>query len=190
MGFVVNKANPGQGVTDSVSTSRFDANDWHRFKKVTKASVLPPDPPKYWITDTGDGSLREMTQPEKDTVDATEETDRVQTKKDGIINLLQIGQAILDLIPTSSSSSTGLVITANVDDLIVDDETTVTADSNFEKFFEVLLIVNISTGIFTIKVPQRTAPEDYTLLLGDNEKQILVIDEYQLDAAGATLVKL
>lgn len=186
MGFIVSKTQPELGATFSVNTTQFDSNDFFLFVKVDPVVVLPPDPIIYWINEPAD-NLREMTQPEKDVVDAAIEAARIQSIEDTIIALLSIPPTIQAL--SEASTSTGLTITTNVTDLIVDDMVTVAADSTFEKFFRVVLILNIVSSIFSIKVFERTSAQKFNIL-DDNERQVLIIDNYQLDAAGATLTKL
>ncbi len=64
MADVVSKTNPQAGVLSSVNTPDYPPEDWFI------NPVLPPGPSKYWKNDNG--TLAEMTQPEKDVVDAAE----------------------------------------------------------------------------------------------------------------------
>lgn len=186
MGAVVSKLNPELGLTENINIADFDPGLFFRFSKVLYSTVTPPLPIKYWINEPAD-NLREMTQPEKDVVDAAIEAARIQAIKDSIIEALSEPVVITTL--SESSSAVGLTITTNVTDIIVDDEFIATSDTNFEKFFNVTLSLNTDSEIFTIHVFERTS-EDSFGDVPEGQKTVNLIDTYQLDAGGTTLTKL
>jgi hypothetical protein len=145
--------------------------------------TLPQIAPKYWKI-SGDDVL-EMSQAEKDAVDAAEATARIAAKEAQLKNVLFAD-------PLSGLSTNvvidGLEITVDIVDLITDDVTNVIADVTDTKYVLVSLIYVETTDTFAIDVVEKTTGE-YADLAAD-ETLVGELGEYSVVANGDTLVEV
>lgn len=139
-------------------------------------------PQKYWKVVVDD--VFEMTQPEKDAVDAAELVALIEGIKATIKNRLSLGSSIQGFF--SPVGVAGLVITIDVGALIVNDQTTIVADGSLTKFVNPTIIYNTTSDTFSIEVFERTDGL-YADLAAD---EVLAFDfgEWSVVASGTTLV--
>ncbi len=138
---------------------------------------------KYWKV-VGDDVL-EMTQPEKDAVDAAEAQAALDALIEQIKERLSLGSAITDLAADTIVIA-GLLITINVGTLIVDDETTIVADGSLTKTVNPRLVYNETAEAFTIEVFEKTDGlyEDFA----SDERLAFDFGEWTVVASGTVLV--
>ena len=146
-------------------------------------SVVELVPPRDWKW-TGD-VLSEMTQGEKDARDATEAT-AVHDAIEARIKKQVLGDPLNGLTVTSVAAA--LVITTNIQNLVTDDETTVVADPDDEKFVKVCYVYNEDTDTFGIVAYEKTTGQ-YAALTPP-EYLIRDIKEFSVGAAGTELVEV
>lgn len=91
------------------------------------------------------------------------------------------------IVPTVVAS--GLQITVNVDLVIVDDVTNVTADPTDAKLILISMAYDKATDLFSVVAREKTTGQ-YADLLSPDEVLVEDLQEYSLVAAGTTLVEV
>jgi len=146
-------------------------------------SALSSVAQKYWkvVSET----VVEMTQTEKDAVDASDDATTTSNLKAEIKSLIypSIEPPISSIISTS-----GLVITVDIDDLITNDQTTMTADSSDVKHVLTSIIHNSATDVFSILVREYTTGAYASL--GTDETLVEDLKEYTIAVDGTVLTEV
>jgi hypothetical protein len=165
----------------SVNTPDFPVGDWVINPDLSPVSGVPA---KYWKL-TGD-VLSEMSQAEKDAVDAAELAAQVATTSATVVDRL-LSDPLAGVSVTTSA--TGLQITVDVPLLGIDsDVTNVTADPSDTKYVRVCVVYNETTEVFEVVVHEKTTGEYADLLAG--ELLVKQLKEYSVVAAGTDLVEV
>ena len=166
----------------SVNTQDFPTGTW----------IINPDlsalggvAEKYWkiVVD----AVLEMTQVEKDAVDAAETQAAIDSKETIVKNAI-LPEAGLIASVLAASSASGLVITSAATNLGLNDTATVVADTTLTKFVIIKLIYNSTSDSFSIQSFEKT-DGDYSDLAAD-ETLTANIKEYSVVANGTDLVEV
>lgn len=164
----------------SVNTPDFPSGTW----------IINPDlsllldivDQKFWKVVVDD--VVEMTTPEKDAVLAAELVVLIDSIKEIIKSRLSLDGSIEGFFTPVSTS--GLIITVDVAQLIVADDTTAVADPSLVKTVKVTIVFNITSDSFSIIVFERTNGL-YSDLTSD-ERLAFIFGEFTVAAAGTVLV--
>lgn len=165
----------------SVPTRKHPPDQW--IKDPDLSLLLNIVPQKYWKV-VGGATVEEMTQPEKDVVDAALLVILIAGIKETIKSRLSLGSSIQGFF--SPVGIAGLVLTINVGALIVADQTTIVADPSLTKTVNPTVIYNTNTDAFSIEVFEKTDGL-YADLTSD---EVLAFDfgEWTVGPAGTVLV--
>lgn len=153
--------------------------------------VINPDmsgvagvPQRYWKM-VGDVPT-EMTQPEKDAVDAAA-LSALNAQKEDLIKS-RIKQDPLAGITVDVSAS-GLTITTSINSIIVDDQTVIVPDVSETKYVMVSYIHNETTDVLEVVVFERLESTSYGDLAAD-ERLVADLKEFSVVAGGTDLVEV
>ncbi len=136
-------------------------------------------PQKYYKVSAG--VAVEMSQAEKDVVDATVDPAVEQLVKERTLS------SPLDDIAVSVTAAL-LVITSSIESLVDDDETTIVADPTDTKFALVCYVYNDSTDAFSLQVFEKTTGLYADLL--PPEYLVEALAEFSVVAGGTELVEV
>lgn len=140
---------------------------------------------KYWKVVGGvGGTVEEMTQGEKDVVDAAELQALIDGIKDIIKSRLSLGSSISGFFTPVNVA--GLVLTIDVGQLIVADQTTIVADGSLTKTVNPTIVYNITSDTFSIEVFEKT--DGLYADLADDEILAFDFGEWTVVASGTVLV--
>ena len=164
----------------SVNTPDFPSGTW----------IINPDlslllgivDQKFWKVVVDD--VLEMTTPEKDAVLAAELVELIASIKAIIKSRLTLDSSIVGFFTPAATA--GLVITVDVAQLIVADQTTVVADPSLVKTVKVTIVFNITSDAFSIVVFEKT--DGIYLDLPADERLSFNFGEWTVAAAGTVLV--
>lgn len=169
----------------SVHTPNFPTGTW----------VINPDlstvqgggvPEIYWKNDTAD-LIEEMTAPEKAVIDQLLLDQDIAAKTAAVISPQDPFDPLAGLV-TSVVTDGFLEITTNVDVLLVDDITTIVADTVVTKFVRVSYEYDEAGDILQLTVYERLDPAQIYTPRGPDIRALEDLAEYSLVANGASLV--
>lgn len=168
----------------------FPVADWVGGINPDGTPTAPPDltpvagvDKKYWKL-TGN-TLSEMTQPEKDAVDAAEAVAATAAKEADIKTRL-LSDPLNGLAVTAVVS--GLDLTVNIESLVVDDVTSVVADSTDTKSVLVCYVYDENLDTFSLQVFEKTTGLYADMLL--EELLVRCLGEWQVVANGTELTEV
>jgi len=161
----------------SEHTPDFDSADWVHNPDLSPVNGVPEH---YWKL-TGD-VLSEMSQGEKDTVDAAEAA-AAQAAQEALVKSALTGDPLDGLVVDVAIS--GLDMTVNIETLVVDDVTSITADPSDTTTAMVCYIFNEDTDALSLQVYVKTVGLYADMLL--EERLVRCMGEWEVVANGTVL---
>lgn len=140
--------------------------------------------PKYWEV-VGE-TVSEMSQADKDAVDAAI-LGAHNSSTEALIKSRLAPVTPLDGI-TATVEASGLVLTVNINSVVVNDQTTVTSDAVATKYVKVCYIYNSTSDSLSVEVFERT--DGLYDDLADDEQLAADFGEWSVGPSGVTLVKV
>lgn len=165
---------------DSVNTPDYPVAQWIINPDLSGVASVPK---KYWKI-VGD-NVEEMTQAEKDVVDAAEAAADKAAKEARVKE--NITADPLEGLTVDIQVS-GLSVTVNINSLVVNDVTTITADPTYEKFLMLCYVYDEGADTLSVNAYEKTT--GLYADLTDDEIQVKHLGEWSTPANGTELTEV
>ena len=175
--YVISTAFPNAKISDDL---RVEINDAALAKNLLRVETVG-DNCKVWFDDT----LSSGDKTALDGVVAAHAGTATKSIQEGIKQQI-LSDPLNGLLVTVTAS--GLVITADIEDLVDNDQTTIVADPTDTKFVKVCYVYNESTDAFSLEVYEKTTGQ--YAALAPPEVLVRDIKEFSVVANGTDLVEV
>ena len=146
-------------------------------------SAVTSVPTKYWLI-SGD-TITEMSQAEKDQVDADEAT-AAKDAKEVAIKAAMTADPLGGAVPAVDIA--GLTLTTNINSAVVDDVTVVTADGTDTKYVMLCYVFDSAADTLAVNAYEKTTGS--YAALGADEELVAHLGEWSTPANGTVLTEV